>query len=66
MSSDRRLLHTLVDSLPESEIAVALSFLSELGEEEQLDPETADKLDRAKSEVGEDVPIDLLRRQLGL
>lgn len=66
MSSERHLLHTLVDSLPESEIAAALSLLSELGEDEAVDQETADKLDRAKAESGEDVPLEVLRRQFGL
>jgi cell division inhibitor SulA len=64
MSSDRALLHSLVDSLPEDEIATALSFLSELTEEEEIDSETAAKLDQAKHETGEDIPIDRLRSKL--
>ena len=62
MSSDRTRLHALVDALPETEIEVAISFLAELGEEEIIDTETAAKLDRARTETGEDLRLeDLLR-----
>ncbi|HVY95074.1 MAG TPA: hypothetical protein VHA14_20070 [Bryobacteraceae bacterium] len=66
MPSDRALLHSLVDSLPEDEIATAVSFLSELNDEEEIDSDTAAKLDRAKQEAGEDIPIDRLRTKLRL
>jgi hypothetical protein len=66
MSSDRNRLHALVDALPEAEVQVAISFLSELGEEEIIDGETAAKLDLARAEAGEDVPLEEVRRRLGL
>jgi hypothetical protein len=40
MSSDRNRLYALVDALPEAEVQVAISFLSELGEEVIVDAET--------------------------
>jgi hypothetical protein len=66
MFSDRRRLQSLVDALPDSEVRVAISFLSELGEQEILDPETAAKLDLARAEPGDDIPLDEVRRRLGL
>ena len=66
MSSDRHRLQALVDALPDSEIQVAISFLAELGEQEIVDPETAAKLDSARSEPGDDVPLEEVRRRLGL
>ena len=66
MSSDRNRLQSLVDALPDSEVEVAISFLAELGEQEVLDAETAAKLDLARSEPGDDIPLDEVRRQLGL
>src|SRR6185312_10036320 len=66
MSSDRALLHSLVDSLPEAEIAAAVSLLSELTVEEEIDSETAGRLDRARREQGEDVPLAQIRARLGL
>jgi hypothetical protein len=64
--SDRNRLHALVDALPDNEIPVAISFLTELGEEEIVDAEIAVKLDRACEEAGEDVPIEEVRRRLGM
>jgi hypothetical protein len=55
-----------VDALPENEVAVAISFLTELGEQEIVDPETAAKLEEALAEPGEDVPIEEVRRRLGI
>jgi len=66
MSADRALLHSLVDSIPEGEIATALSLLSGLNDEEQVDADTAAKLDLARNEPGEDIPIDRLRDRLRL
>jgi hypothetical protein len=66
MASDRYRLHQLVDSLPETQLDAAYSFLSELGEEEVVDPETAAKLDQAREETSEDVPPEEVRRRLGL
>jgi hypothetical protein len=66
MSTDRDRLQSLVDALPDSEIQVAISFLAELGEQEIIDPETADKLDLARSEPGEDIPLQEVRRRLGM
>jgi hypothetical protein len=66
MSFNRNRLHTLVDALADAEVQAAISFLSELGEEEIIDAETASKLDLACAEVGDDVPMVEVRRQLGL
>ena len=66
MSADRDRLQSLVDALPDSEVQVAISFLAELGEQEIIDAETAAKLDLARSEPGDDVPLEEVRRQLGL
>ena len=65
MSSDRSRLQSLVDALPDSEVQMAISFLAELGERE-IDAETAAKLDLARAEPGDDVPLDEVRRRLGL
>lgn len=66
MAADRNRLHALVDALPETEVEVAISLLAELGEEEIIDTETAGKLDRARTEPGGDVPLEEVRRRLGL
>ena len=66
MSSDRNRLHSLVDALPDTEVQVAISFLTELGEQEIIDAETAAKLDLARTEPGDDVPLEEVRRRLGL
>jgi hypothetical protein len=54
-----------VDALPDSEVQVAISFLAELGEQEIIDAETAAKLDLARAEPGDDVPLEEVRRRLG-
>jgi cell division inhibitor SulA len=66
MSPDRDRLQALVDALPDTEVQVAISFLAELGEEEVIDAETAAKLDLARAEPGDDVPLEEVRRRLGL
>lgn len=66
MSCDRNRLHALVDALPEAEVQVAISFLAELGEEEIVDAETAAKLDLARAEPGDDVPLEEVRHRFGL
>ncbi len=66
MSSDRDRLQSLVDALPDAEVQVAISFLAELGEQEIVDVETAARLDQARSEPRDDVPLEEVRRQLGL
>ena len=66
MSADRDRLQSLVDALPDSDVQVAISFLAELGEHEIIDAETAAKLDRARTEPGDDVPLEEVRRRLGL
>jgi cell division inhibitor SulA len=66
MSPDRNRLQSLVDALPDSEVQVAISFLAELGEQEIIDAETAAKLDLARLEAGDDVPLEEVRRRLGL
>jgi hypothetical protein len=66
MSPDRDRLQSLVDALPDTEVQVAVSFLAELGEQEVIDAETAAKLDLARAEPGDDVPLEEVRRRLGL
>jgi cell division inhibitor SulA len=66
MASDRDRLQSLVDALPDTEVQVAISFLAELGEQEIIDVETAAKLDLARTEPGDDVPLEEVRRRLGL
>jgi hypothetical protein len=66
MSSDRNRLQALVDALPDTDVQVAISFLAELGEQEIIDAETAAKLDLARAEPGDDVPLEKVRRQLGM
>ena len=66
MSSDRDRLQSLVDALPDTEVQVAISFLAELGEQEIVDAETAAKLDLARTEPGDDVPLEEVRHRLGL
>ncbi|MCU1235074.1 MAG: hypothetical protein JWP63_3041 [Candidatus Solibacter sp.] len=64
--SDRERLQSLVDALPDSEIQVAISFLTELGDHEVIDADTAAKLDLARSEPGDDISLEEVRRRLGL
>ncbi|MGA3019215.1 MAG: hypothetical protein ABSF62_18990 [Bryobacteraceae bacterium] len=64
MSSDR--FQSLVDALPGTEVQVAISFLAELGEQEIVDAETAAKLDLARTETGDDIPLEGGRHRLGL
>jgi hypothetical protein len=66
MSSDRHRLQALVDALPEDEVPVAISFLTELADEEIVDAETAARLDLARAESGEDLPLEEVRRRLGM
>jgi len=66
MSTDRERLQSLVDALPDTEVQVAISLLAELGEQEIVDAETAAKLDLARTEAGDDIPLEELRRRLGL
>jgi hypothetical protein len=66
MSADRDRLQSLVDALPDTEVQIAISFLAELGEQEIIDAETAAKLDQARTEPGDDVPLEEVRRRLGL
>jgi hypothetical protein len=66
MSSDRNRLQSLVDALPDTDVQVAISFLAELGEQEIVDAETAARLDLARTEPGDDVPLEEVRRRLGL
>jgi hypothetical protein len=66
MSPDRNRLHSLVDALPDAEVQVAISFLAELGEQEIIDADTATKLDLARAEPGDDIPLEEVRRRLGL
>jgi uncharacterized protein with von Willebrand factor type A (vWA) domain len=65
MASDRNHLRALVDALSDSEVPVAISFLSELADEEIVDAETLAKLDQAIAEPGESVPLEEVRKRLG-
>ena len=65
-SSDRNRLQSLVYALPHTDVQAAISFLAELGQQEIIDPETAAKLDLARAEPGEEVPLEEVRRRLGL
>jgi hypothetical protein len=56
MSCDRNRLHARVDAVSGSEV---------LGEEEIIDAEAAAKLDLARAEPGDDVPLEEVRRRLG-
>jgi hypothetical protein len=66
MPSDRDHLQSLMDALADTEVPVAISFLAELGEQEIIDDETAAKLDKARAEAGDDVPLEEVRRRPGL
>lgn len=66
MASSRDRLHEIVDALPERQLEAALQFLSEMGDEEVIDCQTAAKLDAARAESGNDVPLEDLRRRLKL
>lgn len=66
MSSDRDRLQSLVDALPDTEVQMAISFLAELGEQEVIDAETSAKLDLARMESGDDIPLEEVRRRLSL
>ena len=66
MSCDRDRLQLLVDALPDTEVEMAISFLTELGEQEIIDAETAAKLDSARTESGDDIPLEDVRRRLNL
>jgi hypothetical protein len=66
VSTDRDRLQSLVDALPEAEVPVAISFLSESDEQEVIDAETATRLDMARAEPGDGLPLEEVRRRLGL
>jgi hypothetical protein len=66
MSSGRNRLHALVDALPDTDVQAAIVFLAELGAEEIIDAEAAANLDLALAEPGDDVPLEEVRRGLGL
>ena len=59
-------LHELVDSLPDTQIPAAIAFLSELGDEEFIDAETAAQLDASLAEPGDNIALEELRRRCGL
>ena len=66
MSADHDRLQSLVDALSDNEVPVAISFLAELGQQEIIDAATAAKLDSARTEPGDDIPLEEVRRRLGL
>jgi hypothetical protein len=63
-------LHGLVERLPESELAAARRFLEFLSlassGEEEIDVETAAKLDAAIAEGGDPIALDELKRRYRL
>jgi hypothetical protein len=65
MAANRDHLRALVDALSDSEVRAAISFLSELADEEIIDAETTAKLDRALAEPGDDLPLEEVRKRLG-
>jgi hypothetical protein len=65
MAANRDHLRALVDALSDSEVPAAISFLSELADEEIIDAETTAKLDRALAEPGDDLPLEEVRKRLG-
>jgi hypothetical protein len=56
-------LHQLVESLPDSQVPAAIALLSELGDEEIIDTETAARLDAALAEPGDNISLEELRRR---
>ena len=68
--ADRQQLHQVVDELPPSELDAALRFLTflrhESQEEEPIDAMTAAKIDSARAEGGQPVPLDEVKRRYGL
>jgi hypothetical protein len=66
MSSDRDRLQSLVDALPDAGIQGAISFLAELGQQVIIDAGTAARSDAARTEPGGDIPLEEVRRRLGL
>jgi hypothetical protein len=65
MAADRNHLHALVDALSDREVPVAITFLSELADEEVVDAEILAKLDAALAGPGEDSPLKDVRKRLG-
>jgi hypothetical protein len=55
-----------VDALPDSQGQVTILFLSELREQEVVDAKTAEKLDLARAEPGDDVLLEEVRRRFEL
>jgi hypothetical protein len=64
MATDRNHLRELVDALSDREVPLAISFLSDLADEEVVDAETAAKLDRARAELEEPLSLEEVRKQL--
>jgi hypothetical protein len=67
---DRHQLHEIVERLPPSELDAALRYLKylwyESQEEEQIDAQTAARLDAARAEGGQPVSLDEVKRRYGL
>jgi len=68
--ADRQELHEVVEELPASELGAALRYLRFLCydglDEEPVDAETVAKLDAARAEGGQTVPLDEIKRRYGL
>ena len=70
ISPSRSDLHGLIERLPETELPAARRFLEFLAvssrEQEEVDSETAARLDAALAEGGEPVSLEELKRRYSL
>ena len=67
MSADHNSPQMLMDAIPDSVVPVAISFLAELADKEIIDAETAAKsLDRLLAGPGGDIPLEGVRKRLGV
>jgi hypothetical protein len=68
--ADRQELHEVIEQLPASELDAALRYLRFLWydskDEEPVDAQTAAKLDAARAEGGQPVPLQEVKRRYGL
>jgi hypothetical protein len=55
MSVSKQELHELVDSLPDNQIPAMIESLSEMGDEEVIDPKPAAWPDAATAEPGDSI-----------
>ena len=68
--ADRQQLHDVIEQLPASELDAALRYLRFLWydsqDEEPVDAQTAAKLEAARAEDGQPVPLQEVKRRYGL